>query len=184
MKNLNDKVVVITGAAGGMGREMAIQAAQQGALLAISDWNEEGLAEKIKELTHGKGPDAIVEVTGSAVALQQALTYVAWEGRVSLLGCTRIPDANIDFYQYVHRRGVSLIGAHTMVRPKVDSYPGYWTEADDYRTLLAFLSAGRLKVRPIISEIVSPEQAPAVYKRLAEEKHPPLGIVFDWKRIR
>lgn len=146
--------------------------------------DEEGLAEKIKELTHGKGPDAIVEVTGSAVALQQALTYVAWEGRVSLLGCTRIPDANIDFYQYVHRRGVSLIGAHTMVRPKVDSYPGYWTEADDYRTLLAFLSAGRLKVRPIISEIVSPEQAPAVYKRLAEEKHPPLGIVFDWKRIR
>jgi short-subunit dehydrogenase len=45
MKNLNDKVVVITGAAGGMGREMAIQAAQQGAHLALSDWNEEALAE-------------------------------------------------------------------------------------------------------------------------------------------
>ena len=45
MKNLNDKVVVITGAAGGMGREMAIQAAQQGALLAISDWNEDALNE-------------------------------------------------------------------------------------------------------------------------------------------
>lgn len=45
MKNLNDKVVVITGAAGGMGREMAIQAAQQGALLAISDWNDDALNE-------------------------------------------------------------------------------------------------------------------------------------------
>lgn len=146
--------------------------------------DESDLAEKIRELTYGKGADAIVEVTGAAVALQQALTYVAWQGRISLLGCTRISDANIDFYQYVHRRGVSLIGAHTFVRPQVDSYPGYWTTQDDYRTLLALIAARRLAVRPIISEVVSPERAPAVYRRLAEEKHPPLGIVFDWEQTR
>ncbi|MBU0608152.1 MAG: zinc-binding alcohol dehydrogenase [Armatimonadetes bacterium] len=146
--------------------------------------DEPDLAEKIKELTYGRGPDVVVEVTGAAVALQQALTYVAWEGRVSLLGCTRIPDANIDFYQYVHKRGVSLIGAHTMVRPQVESRPGYWTARDDYRVLLAFLAAGRLQVRPIISEIVSPERAPAIYARLAEDPHPPLGIVFDWQELK
>ncbi len=146
--------------------------------------DEENLPEKIKELTYGKGADGIVEVTGAAVALQQALTYVAFQGRISLLGCTRISDVNIDYYQYVHRRGISLIGAHTFVRPQVDSYPGYWTVRDDYRTLLALLGAKRLVVRPIISEIVSPEQAPAVYTRLAEEPHPPLGIVFDWGLLR
>ncbi|MHB8995491.1 MAG: zinc-dependent alcohol dehydrogenase [Armatimonadota bacterium] len=146
--------------------------------------DEANLADKINALTHGNGPSGIVEVTGAAVALQQALQYVAWEGRISLLGCTRIPDANIDFYQYVHKRGVSLIGAHTMVRPQVDSYPGYWTARDDYRTLLALIATGRLKVRPIISEIVSPKCAPAIYTRLAQEKHPPLGIVFDWEQIR
>ncbi len=146
--------------------------------------DEVNLGEKIKALTYGQGPSGIVEVTGVAVALQHALTYVACEGRISLLGCTRIPDANIDFYQYVHRRGVSLIGAHTMVRPQLDSYPGYWTARDDYRTLLALLGAGRLKVRPIISEIVSPESSPAIYTRLAQDPHPPLGIVFDWEQIR
>jgi len=146
--------------------------------------DENDLAEKIKELTYGKGADGIVEVTGAAVALQDALTYVAWEGRISLLGCTRIPDANIDFYHYVHKRGVSLIGAHTLVRPHVDSYPGYWTARDDYRTLLALIAAKRLKVQPIISEVVSPECASAIYTRLAEEKHPPLGIVFDWGQVR
>lgn len=146
--------------------------------------DEPSLAETLRELTHGRGPDCIVEVTGVAAALQQALTYVAWEGRVSLLGCTRIPDANIDFYQYVHRRGVSLIGAHTMVRPQVDSHPGYWTARDDYRALLDFLAAGRLQVRPIISEVVSPERAPAIYARLAADPQPPLGIVFDWQELR
>jgi len=146
--------------------------------------DEDDLPEKIRELTWGEGPNAIVEVTGVAAALEDALEYVAWQGRISLLGCTRIPDANIDFYQYVHRRGVSLIGAHTFVRPKVDSYPGYWTTRDDYRVLLALIAAGRLQVKPIISEIVSPERAPEVYGRLAEEKHPPLGIVFDWSQMR
>lgn len=146
--------------------------------------DEDDLAEKIRDLTYGKGPDTIVEVTGNAAALQDALTCVARQGRISLLGCTRVPDANIDFYQYVHRPGVSLIGAHTFVRPKMDSYPGYWTTGDDYRALLALIAAGRLQVKPIISEIVSPREAPAIYARLADEKHPPLGIVFDWEQMR
>ena len=146
--------------------------------------DEKNLPEKIKELTYGKGADAIVEVTGSATALQQALTYVARQGRISLLGCTRVSDANIDFYKYVHHRGVSLIGAHTFVRPQFDSSPGYWTEQDDYRTLLAFLSAGKLKAKPIISEIVSPTSAPELYQRLVELKNPPMGIVFDWNKLR
>jgi len=145
--------------------------------------DEENLPEKIKELTYGKGADGIVEVTGVAAALRQALTYVARQGRISLTGCTRVSDVDIDFYRHVHQPGVSLIGAHTSVRPKVDSYPGYWTDKDDFRTLLAFIAAKKLQVQPIISEIVSPERASAVYQRLAEEKHPPLGIVFDWKKI-
>lgn len=45
MKSLKDKVVVITGAAGGIGRALAHNASGQGAKLAICDMNEAGLAE-------------------------------------------------------------------------------------------------------------------------------------------
>lgn len=140
--------------------------------------------DHVKALTGGQGPHAVVEVTGCAAALQQALEYVAWEGRISLLGCTRISDVPIDFYTYVHRRGISLIGAHTNTRAKQESSPGHWTELDDYRTYLKLVAAKRLQIQPIVAEIVSPEDAPAVYTRLAEAKHPPLGIVFDWSKIR
>lgn len=145
---------------------------------------DERLAERVLAATGGKGVNAVVEVTGSAKALQQALEYVAWEGRISLLGCTRISDVPIDFYRYVHKRGVTLVGSHTGTRPHVESRPGQWTEADDYRTFLKLVAAGKLQVRPIISEVVSPEKAPEVYARLAEDSNPPLGIVFDWKQIR
>ena len=154
-----------------------------GATAALSPAAADFVAQ-VKALTDGKGPNAVVEVTGLAVALQQALEYVAWEGRISLLGCTRVSDVPIDFYKYVHRRGISLIGAHTNTRAKQESSPGHWTEFDDYRTYLKLVAAGKVQTRPMVSEVVSPETAPAVYKRLAEDKNPPLGIVFDWSKVR
>ena len=47
MKNLEDKVVVITGAGSGIGRALALELAGRGSLLAISDVNEAGLAETV-----------------------------------------------------------------------------------------------------------------------------------------
>jgi NAD(P)-dependent dehydrogenase (short-subunit alcohol dehydrogenase family) len=47
MKSLKGKVVVITGAGSGMGREMALLAARSGARLAISDWNPDFIAETV-----------------------------------------------------------------------------------------------------------------------------------------
>ncbi len=134
--------------------------------------------------TGGGGVNAVVEVTGAAAALRQALEYVSFRGRISLLGCTRVSDSPIDFYKYVHRRGVTLIGSHTMTRPAVESRPGMWTEHDDYRAFLKLVKAGKLLVRPLISEVVSPEKAREVYRRLAEDGNPPLGIVFDWRKLR
>ncbi|HCE46920.1 MAG TPA: hypothetical protein DET40_25515 [Lentisphaeria bacterium] len=158
-------------------------ALELGAAAAFSP-DEENFVEKVKAATGGNGPNAVVEVTGSARALQQALEYIAWEGRISLLGCTRISDVPIDFYKYVHRRGISLTGAHTFTRAKQESAPGRWTEHDDYRTFLKLVAAGKLQIRQLISEIVSPEAAHDIYASLAETKNPPLGIVFDWSKIR
>lgn len=50
MKDLNDKVVAITGAGSGIGRELAIKFAGESSRLALSDVNEQGLAETVKQL--------------------------------------------------------------------------------------------------------------------------------------
>jgi NAD(P)-dependent dehydrogenase (short-subunit alcohol dehydrogenase family) len=45
MSKIKDSIVLITGAASGMGREMAIQAAQRGGIVIATDVNEKGLKE-------------------------------------------------------------------------------------------------------------------------------------------
>ncbi|MGI9277320.1 MAG: SDR family NAD(P)-dependent oxidoreductase [Endozoicomonas sp.] len=50
MKDFNNKVAVITGAGGGIGRAMALNLAGQGCHLALVDLNPEGLAETAAQL--------------------------------------------------------------------------------------------------------------------------------------
>jgi NAD(P)-dependent dehydrogenase (short-subunit alcohol dehydrogenase family) len=87
LESLQDKVVVITGAGSGMGRELARQAAQQGALLAISDWNADGLATTV-DLVKTLGAEVrsdVVDVSDRAAVAQWAVDVVGQFGRVNLV---------------------------------------------------------------------------------------------------
>ena len=56
VKTLDDKVVVITGAGSGIGRALALNLAARGALLALSDSDEVGLAETVDLARDGRRP--------------------------------------------------------------------------------------------------------------------------------
>ncbi len=65
MKNFTDKVVVITGAASGMGREYALEFARLGALVAITDVNAEQLAEThnmVKAITRKNSLSEVLDI--------------------------------------------------------------------------------------------------------------------------
>ena len=149
----------------------------------VFDPGEKDFIEKVKAVTEGKGPEAVVEVTGYIPALQQALEYIAFQGRISLLGCTRISDQFIDFYRYVHLNGIQLIGCHTRTRPAMESRPGQWTEMDDYKTFFKYVRSGQIKVEPVIQHRGDPRDAENIYHELGFSKKPPLGVLLDWRNI-
>lgn len=148
------------------------------------DPSDKDFVQNVMEVTKGKGINGCVEVTGVSAAMNQALECASWMGRISLLGCTRVSDNAVDYYRQVHRPGIKLIGAHNFVRPKTESYPHHWTHHDDCRAILDMISSGRIQVKPIISRVVSPYEAPRIYDELCNEKKFPIGTVFDWRDIK
>jgi NAD(P)-dependent dehydrogenase (short-subunit alcohol dehydrogenase family) len=88
VKSLENKVVVITGAGSGMGREMSLIAARQGALLAVSDWNEQALAQTV-DLLKGAGVrelrSDVVDVADRASVAALAQAVVEQFGRVNVM---------------------------------------------------------------------------------------------------
>lgn len=108
------------------------------------DPTDEDFPRQVLAVTGGRGVNGVIEVSGTAIALPQALECVAPMGRVILLGCTRENDIPTDYYHMVHFRGVQILGAHTFVRPKRDSWPGYWTYRDECQAVLSLISHGRM----------------------------------------
>jgi len=138
-------------------------------------------AETVKEITGG-GAKVCIEVTGVGQGLDMALDAMARFGRIALLGCTRNSDFTIDYYRKVHFRGVTMVGAHTDARPRQESAPGWWTEADDERAVLEMLRYRRLDLRTLIEEVHPARDMVKIYNRLAVEKAFPV-VQFDWTQM-
>ena len=134
----------------------------------------------MKKITGG-GAAVAIEVTGIGKGLDQVLDCMKQFGRVALLGCTRNSDFTINYYNKVHGPGITLIGAHTYARPKVESHGGWWTEVDDIKAQMVLNAHGRVCLSPLVEETFSPDEAPEVYKRLAENKSFPIAQ-FDWRK--
>ena len=157
-------------------REMALRI---GADYALDPYAED-FVQKVKEITGG-GAAVGIEVTGIGKGLDQILDCMRKFGRVALLGCTRNADFTIDYYNKVHGPGITLIGAHTYARPKVESHGGWWTETDDVRAQMVLNAHGRVNLSQLVLETFSPDMAPEVYARLAENKSFPIAQ-FDWRK--
>ena len=88
MKALEDKVVVITGAGSGIGRALAVDLARRGALLAISDVDDEGLARTV-DLVKGVGAKEVrsdhLDVADRAAFTAYAAAVAEHFGRVNVV---------------------------------------------------------------------------------------------------
>lgn len=145
--------------------------------------DEPDLVPKIRDLTNG-GVNALVEVTGNPAAVNSALDLMAPLGRIALVGCSRTPTEQIDFYHKVHKPGISIIGAHNFARPPNDSYPGYWTMRDDMKMLLRLIGAGKFKPSAMRNKIARPEDAPEIFRGLVKGDPGMPGVLFDWRNVK
>jgi 2-desacetyl-2-hydroxyethyl bacteriochlorophyllide A dehydrogenase len=134
-----------------------------------------------EQATRPAGYEVVIEATGVPEAIPPAFRLARQLGHVVLLASTRGETENVNFYRDVHKKGLTIFGAHDSIRPAVDDHLFYRSQSADDSTVLKLMAAGRLQTRPLISDIVPAEEAASAYERLARRDEPLMLIVFRWK---
>lgn len=106
--------------------------------------SKEDAAERIKELTKGRGVDIAIEASGSLKAFQDALRSLDYSGKLLVFGVApQRALVNLSPFQ-LYRRELSIIGS--FINP--------------YTTKLALkvLSTGMVNVKPLITRVLNLEE--------------------------
>lgn len=130
------------------------------------------------------GPEVVIEATGSPAPILDALKFAGHMGRVVLLASTRGSAEQVNFYRDVHRRGITIIGAHNAIRPRQDDSPGLWTTRSDAAASVCLLAAGRLNVSPVITDRFDASDFQAAYGRMFKWDEGLVGCVLRWSSAR
>lgn len=121
----------------------------------------------------------VIEASGAAPAVKTAFQRAAQRGRVLLLGSSRDETDGINFYRDVHRKGITIIGAHEINRPTLDNAPGFWRQIDEQRIALDLLARGRIRTDNMISHRFAAQDFPQAYEQLLQGGG--MGMLIEWE---
>ena len=143
----------------------------------------EDTADQVSALSEAEGASIVIEATGTPQAVLTAFSLARTHGRVVLLGSTRGETEQVNFYRDIHRKGITVVGAHDIARPQWESSPGWWTRLDDQQVALKLLAQKRLLVEPLITHRFTWQHAARAYDVLKAPNLEALGIILDWSHI-
>ena len=143
--------------------------------------DQQNLTEATQEQTGKDGADVVIEATGAPEPIVSAIQAAAWCRRVVLLASTRGETESLNFYRDVHKRGLTIIGAHNSVRPTSDQTPGFWPLSKDIGLSLTLMAAHRLQVAPLITTHLPGNEAAEAFRLVTEKRREALGIILDWR---
>ena len=144
----------------------------------VLDATQGGVAERIRELTEGRGADVCLEVTGSYRALHEAVRSVAYSSRVCAAGFMQGDGVGLRLGEEFHHNRVALVCSQISgVAPALQHrWDGYRLA----RTAVDLAVSGRLRLIELISHTVPMAQAPAAFRLLDEHPEEALQVVLSF----
>jgi threonine dehydrogenase-like Zn-dependent dehydrogenase len=124
-----------------------LQVAKKAGATDLIHSGRENVAERLRELTNGDGPDVIIEAIGLAETFRMAVEEVAFTGRVVYIGYAKEPVA-YETKLFVQKE-LDILGSRNAL-------------PEDFISVMEMLSAGQFPVDEAVTAIVPLDQAPAI----------------------
>ena len=146
------------------------------------------VAADVGALTAGQGVTTLIEATGNPRALPTVLPIVGRYGEVILLGTPRgaFETDLTDVLRHVHLDGlgnVTFKGAHEWRYPVARDPFVKHSILRNAVLALDLIRSGELRVAPLHTHTLSPDEAEKAYRGLQRDKDSYIGVVFDWTDV-
>jgi 2-desacetyl-2-hydroxyethyl bacteriochlorophyllide A dehydrogenase len=144
------------------------------------------MAKTLKELTGGRGVHAFVDATGLPAIIESSIDSIAPGGECILLGTPRgaYQGDLVPLLRSIHlaNQSIQLKGAHEWLFPRYRSQTkdSLISIEQNNEKLLHLFADGKLITDPLLTHVISPEEAPSAYEALRNRDESYLGVVFNW----
>lgn len=153
---------------------------QLGAIDEEIDPSAQGVAERIKELTEGRGADVCIEASGAYGALHEAIRAAAYSARVVTLGFFQGGGQSLYLGEEFHHNRINLVCSQIFgVAPEL-TYR--WNPDRLVQTAMQLQAKGRLNLEPLITHVFALSQAAEAFRLCDEEAEKVIQVVLDFNR--
>ena len=155
-------------------------AKELGAVDIALDPRDGSPAEKIKDLTRGRGADVTIEVSGSAKALNEAVRATAYSARVVALGFFQGEAQGLFLGEEFHHNRISLICSQiSNVDPALSHR---WDRIRLIHTIMDLQAKELINLRPVITHVIPFKQAAEGFQILDQTPEQALQVVLEFSK--
>lgn len=136
------------------------------------------VAERIRDLTDGRGADVCIEASGAYAALHEAIRSAAYSAKVVTLGFFQGEGAGLRLGEEFHHNRINLVCSQIYgVNPEL-SYR--WNRERLVQTAMQLQAQGVLNLRPIITHVLPFTDAAEAFRLCDLEPHKTIQVVLDF----
>jgi 2-desacetyl-2-hydroxyethyl bacteriochlorophyllide A dehydrogenase len=150
---------------------------QSGATDIVLNADDGEVAERIRALTNGRGADVAIEVTGSTIALNQAIRSVAYSAKVIALGFFQGEAGGLFLGEEFHHNRVNIVGSQIFGTDPELTYR--WNRLRLLQTFMRLQADGVVNLKPIITHVIPFDGAGEAFRILDQEPENALQVVLD-----
>jgi threonine dehydrogenase-like Zn-dependent dehydrogenase len=152
-------------------------ALQSGAADIVLNASNTEVAEHIRSITENHGADVAIEVSGSTLALNQAVRSVAYSSKVIALGFFQGEATGLFLGEEFHHNRVNIVGSQISGTDPELTYR--WNRLRLIQTFMRLQAEGPIDLKPIISHVIPFDHAAEAFRILDQEPESALQIVLD-----
>jgi threonine dehydrogenase-like Zn-dependent dehydrogenase len=142
-----------------------------------SEWQE-------KFMENTGGAHTLIDATGNSAVIESALNIIRPYGECILLGSPRAAhETNVtDTFNKIHLPPfVTMKGALEWRFPTFEDEFVKHSLVRNSKIIMGLIADGRLHVKPLLTQQLPPEEAPAAYSALQQKNNEYVGVEFNWK---